>query len=101
MTKEDNDYRPAFDKFMCGYWNQMAGELYATFDDAVADFRNTEGTQLYRLLTQEIGALHAAGRFPPRATIRSAYRDPFWSKYDRIVVREDLERLITPRSNCV
>ena len=74
----------------------MADELYASFNDALADFRETEGTQLYRQLIDELRVLYAAGRFPPIAAIGSAYRDPFWSKYDMIIVREDLERVISP-----
>lgn len=71
----------------------MADELYASFGEALSDFRITEGDRPYQRLIGELEALHAAGRFPPVARVRSAYRDPFWKGYGRIVVLEDLETI--------
>lgn len=85
-----NDDNPAFDKFMLGYWNQMATEFYDTLSDALDDFEATDGDQLYQRLLKDIVSLHDAGRFPPEANLRSARRDKFWRKYDRVIVQEEV-----------
>ena len=100
MDDAANDNQTAFDAFMSGYWHQMADELYNTFDDALADFHATEGGQKYRQLINELRVLHDNGRFPTRATIRSAYRNQFWKKYHRIVVQEDLKLAAIEWSRC-
>lgn len=69
----------------------MADELYTSFDEALFDFRTTEGERSYKRLLSELQALYVAGRFPPIASIKSAYHDPFWRTCSRIVVLEDLE----------
>jgi hypothetical protein len=91
MKDAQNDNGTAADTFLSGYWNQMADELYASFGEALSDFRVTEGDLAYNRLVEELEALSVAGRFPPRARVQSAYRDPFWKRYGRIVVLEDLE----------
>jgi len=91
MKEPLNDNWTAFHTFLSGYWNQMADEIYASFSEALSDFRTTEGDQLYKRLIAELETLRAAGRFLPVARIRSAQRDPFWKGYGRIVVLEDLE----------
>ena len=91
MKCVSNDNPSAFQTFMLGYWNQMASEIYNSFGEALSDFRATEGSSAHERLIAEIRALHAAGRFPRLADIRSAYSDPFWKNYNRIIVREDLE----------
>lgn len=73
----------------------MATEIYSNFSDALSDFRATEGDGPHERLIAEIGLFRAAGRFPHLANIQSAYSDPFWKSYDRIVVQEDLEFLGT------
>lgn len=90
MKEALNDNATAFRTFLTGYWNQMADELYSSFEEALSDFRVTEGDRLYQRLVGELEALHAAGRFLPVARIQSAYDDPFWKGYGRIVVLEDL-----------
>jgi hypothetical protein len=91
MIEPLNDNWTAFHTFLSGYWNQMADEIYASFSEALSDFRATEGEQSYKRLIGELEALYVAGRFLPIARIRSARRDPFWKRYGRIVVLEDLE----------
>ncbi|WP_296716900.1 hypothetical protein [Erythrobacter sp.] len=93
MTVISNDNPSAFQTFMEGYWNQMATEIYSSFSDALSDFRATEGDGLHKRLIAEIGVFRAAGRFPQMADIQSAYSDPFWKSYDRIIVQEDLESI--------
>ncbi|MBB4837722.1 hypothetical protein HNP52_000773 [Sphingomonas kyeonggiensis] len=68
----------------------MADELYSSFEEALFDFRVTEGDLPYQRLIGELKALRAAGRFLPVARVQSAYDNPFWKGYGRIVVLEDL-----------
>jgi hypothetical protein len=91
MKEALNDDPTAFQTFLSAYWNQMADELYADFGEALSDFRVTEGDRSYKRLMGELAALHAGGRFLPVARVQSAYHDPFWKGYGRIVVLEDLE----------
>lgn len=93
MNFATNDNPSAFKTFMEGYWNQMADEIYRNFSEALSDFRATEGDEPHERLIAEIRAFRVAGRFPRLADIRSAYSDPFWKSYGRIIVQEDFEPL--------
>lgn len=73
----------------------MADEIYNGLGEALSDFRVTEGDEPYERLIAEIIALRAVGRFPPLKDIRAAYGAPFWKRYDRIIVQEDLHILDT------
>ncbi|WOF41683.1 hypothetical protein KNJ79_10440 [Sphingopyxis indica] len=85
-----NDNGKIFAYFMDGYWNQMAPDLYASFDAALDDFRETEGEHRLAQLQTALAILHRQGRFPSIANISDAYQDPFWKPYDRILTAEDL-----------
>lgn len=85
-----NDNGTIFAYFMDGYWNQMAPDLYASFDDALADFKATEGEHRFVQLRTALSALHRQGRFPSIADIKDAYQDPFWKPYGMILTADDL-----------
>ena len=85
-----NDNPTIFADFMLGYWNQMAPDLYADFDAALADFNATEGEHRFHQLREALSDLHRQGRFPPIAEIENAYQDPFWSPHGMILTAEDI-----------
>lgn len=79
-----------FTYFMTGYWNHMSPDLYASFDDALADFKATEGALRFEELRTALSGLHRQGRFPSMARIEDAYGDPVWASGGRILTVEDL-----------
>jgi hypothetical protein len=85
-----NDNQAIFDDFMRGYWNQMAPDLYSSFDEAVADFKKMEGAQRFSQLLIALRYLQEQGGFPRIAAINQAYDDPFWAPYGLILTIDDL-----------
>ena len=85
-----NDNGSIFAYFMDGYWNQMAPDVYASFDAALADFRETEGEHRFAQLQTVLATLHRQGRFPSMANIEDAYQDPVWKPYGMILTAEDV-----------
>jgi hypothetical protein len=85
-----NKKYPYLDRFLVGYWNQMASEIYDGARAAFDDFLKTEGDAPFGSLVDEIRRLMREGKFPSIKSIGSSYGDPFWSG-GRILTIEDIE----------
>ena len=85
-----NSGYPYFERFLVGYWNQMAPDIYDGAGAAFDDFMNTEGDKSFTALKDEIQRLMNDGKIPSIKNIESSYGDPFWSG-GLILTLEDVE----------
>ncbi len=81
------------------YWHQMADQLYPSLGAALEEYRIENGEKSFNRLSREIGEMMADGRFPKQAEIRSAYSNPFWKAFDRIITIEQLNESFAQASD--
>ena len=94
MMPGSNDNTSAFEDFMLGYWHQMSPDLYSSLSEALVDYKAMEGRKRHTYLLDDIIQLVAEDRFPSVENLESAYNDPFWARFGRILTIDEVMPII-------